>query len=221
MVPAGRGTDTLARYSLCRAAWRALQCPTTGAQSERASPCQLTKVATSRGTHTNPLATSPIPPPATRANTTTQTAVPAERQRAADSPSRSPRLERWAKRTGAGPSGGTADTGPAAHVSPDPAARWRPAGTHPPAGDFPLGGPLGGAVDGGESMVGKSMVGKSMAGRLGRLRTTPRRCGRSPCRPPSWRRRRAAGRDPGGSDRSGRGCSRAGGGATGGGADAA
>jgi hypothetical protein len=49
MVPAGRGTGTLARYSLCRATWRAVQWPTTGAHSETANPCQVIQVAACRG----------------------------------------------------------------------------------------------------------------------------------------------------------------------------
>ena len=63
----------------------------------------MTKVAASSGTHKTPLATSPIPPAATRPRTTAATAAPAEMQRAVESPSNSPRVDRRPKRTGAGP----------------------------------------------------------------------------------------------------------------------
>ena len=75
---------------------------TTGTHSLRASPCHVTKVAASNGTHNKPLAASPIPPAATKPSTKAATAAPAEMQRAVESPSNSPRVDRRPKRTGAG-----------------------------------------------------------------------------------------------------------------------
>ena len=61
-------------------------------------------MAAIKGDQTKPLATNPRPPPATKPSTKTATAAPAEIQRAVDKPSRSPRVDRRAKRTGLGPS---------------------------------------------------------------------------------------------------------------------